>query len=58
MASNIIELSNLELLDYIAERYPNYKFILSKQIDFSTEITPELLNLLIDSDKFMLIGIP
>lgn len=56
--SNLIELSNLELLDHIVEQYPNYKFVLSKQVDFSTEMTPELLNLLIETDKFVLIGIP
>lgn len=56
--SNIIEISNLELMDYIHTQYPNYNFVFSKQADLITEFTPELINTIIGMDKFILIGIP
>lgn len=56
--SNLIEISNLELMDYILEKYPNYKFIFSKQADLVTDFTPEILNQFVEVDKFELIGIP
>lgn len=56
--SNLIEISNLELMDYILEKNPTYKFVFSKNAHYINQFTPELLNIIIDFQKFELIGIP
>lgn len=57
--SGVIEVSNIELMDYITEKYPNrFKFVFSKQADLITPFTPDLINQVIDFDKFQFIGIP
>lgn len=56
--SNVIEISSIPFMEYISENYPNYHFCLSKQADLITEFTPELLNALLDSDKFKKICLP
>lgn len=56
--SNTIEISSIPLMEKIADRYPEYRFTFSKQADLITEFTPELLNEIIASDKFLYVGIP
>ena len=56
--SNLIEISNLDFMEKIIEKYPNYKFVFSKYAHLMTEFTPDLLNDIIGFQKFNLIGIP
>lgn len=56
--SNLIEISNLDFMEFIQNKYPNYKFVLSKQADLILEFTPELLNQIIELNQFDLIGLP
>lgn len=56
--TNLIEISNLHLMDFIEEKHPEYKFVFSKQADLITPFTPELINDIIELNKFSLIGIP
>lgn len=57
--SNEIELSNLELFNYLRENYPVYsRYIFSKNADIISEMTPEVINALIESDNFSLIELP
>lgn len=56
--SNLIEISNLELMDYIVTNYPNYKFVFSKQADLISTFSIDLLNQLTEFKKFDLIGLP
>lgn len=56
--SNLIEISNLDFMEKIAQQYPNYKFVLSKQADLITPFSSELLNSITEADKFFLIGLP
>ena len=56
--SSYVEISNLNLMDYINEKYPYYKFIFSKNAHFAHPFTPDILNGVIDSNKFTLIELP
>jgi len=56
--SNLIELNNLDLYEYISDRYPYYKFIFSKEAGIEYAFTSDFVNTLIDSNKFKYIGIP
>lgn len=56
--STYIELSNLKLMEYIEQKYPNYMFILSANADLLNKHTPEVINTMIESEKFHLISLP
>lgn len=56
--SVVIEVASVPLMDYIQEHYDNYKYVFSKQADLITPFTPDLINQIIDFDKFQFIGIP
>lgn len=56
--SNLLEVSSIPFMEKIKEKYPNYYFTLSKQADLIHEFTPEILNTIIDSGNFKLIGVP
>ena len=55
--SNIIELINLELYEFIHEKYPGYNFIFSKEISSLMDINEDIINMLIDEDIFKLINL-
>jgi hypothetical protein len=56
--SNTIEISNLDLMEYIKSNYKNYKFMFSKQAHLITPFTADLLNSIVDFNNFYQIGIP
>lgn len=56
--TNLIEISNLNLMEYITDTYPDYKFVFSKQADLITPFSTDLINEIISFNKFSLIGIP
>lgn len=55
IGSNYIEISNLDFLEYLKNKYPNYKYILSNNANFLTPFTPEILNKFTELDIFDLI---
>lgn len=56
--NNEIEIANFKLLDYLNEHYYNFKYILSYYATYMTEFTPDLLNNILEFNKFALIQIP
>ena len=56
--STVLEVSSIPLMEYIQEKYPDYRFAFSKQADLITEFTPELLTSLAESNNFIMIGLP
>lgn len=56
--SNEIELSNLELFNYLKNKYPNYKYIFSKEADLINPFTPDIINCINESKNFKLISLP
>ena len=56
--SNFIELSNLNLLDYIQAHYKYYRFVFSDNADLLYPFTPELIDKIISFDKFEKIKLP
>ena len=43
-SSDAIELSNLELYEYLYKKYPNFHYILSNNFDLINPLTPDLIN--------------
>lgn len=56
--SVVLEISSIPLMEKLQEKYPYYRFMFSKQADLITEFTPELLDSIIESDQFTMVGIP
>ena len=56
--SNDIELSNLELYEYLYKKYPNFHYILSNNFDLINPLTPDLINKLNEICDFYFIQIP
>lgn len=56
--SHTISISNLKLMSFLQEKYPNFKFVLSRDAHLITPFTPDLINTLIESEKFSLIELP
>ena len=56
--SAVIEIASIPLMDYISERYTDFKYVFSKQADFITPFTADLVNQIIDFNKFQFIGVP
>lgn len=57
-SSNAIELSNLELYEYLYKKYPNFHYILSNNFDLINPLTPDLINKLNEICDFYFIQIP
>lgn len=57
-SSNAIELSNLELYEYLYNKYPNFHYILSNNFNLINSLTPELINKLNEISDFYFIQIP
>lgn len=56
--SNVIELSNLQLMQYIEEKHPNYNFIFSKEAFLINGLTPEIVNCISSNEKIILVSLP
>ena len=56
--STMLEVSSIPLMEKIHETFPYYNFMFSKQADLITPFTPELLNQIIETNNFSLVGIP
>lgn len=56
--ANTIEITNLELMMYIAEKYPLYKFIFSERADLIKPYTIEDINEVSQLEQFDIIKIP
>ena len=56
--SNIIEISNLKLMEYIKDKHPNYNYIFSKEAFLINELTPEIVNCITKNDKILLVSLP
>ena len=56
--ANIIEISNLELMMEIKNKYPLYDFIFSESADLIAPFDADSINTMIDFDQFRLIKIP
>lgn len=56
-SSNAIELSNLELYEYLYKKYPNFHYILSNNFDLINPLTPDLINKLNEICDFYFIQI-
>lgn len=53
---NCIELSNIELYNFLIKKYPHYNYIFSKEADLLNPLTPEIINVL--SETFYMIQVP
>lgn len=56
--SNTIELIDLNLYEYLHNKYPYYKFVFSREAEYYMPITPDFLNKIIDSGAFKYVSIP
>lgn len=53
-----IEISNLKLLNYIKEKYPNYRYIFSEKADLLNRFDINLINSFLDFQEFDFIKLP
>lgn len=53
-----IEIADFNLMEYIKNHYENYDYICSRNLQLYKDMTPELIDQLIESEQFKLIGIP
>ena len=53
-----IEVSNLDLMNYINDNFENYKFVFSKQADLIKPFSIDIINAIIGFDKFEIISLP
>lgn len=57
--STAIEIANLQLYEYIKEKYPHYtKFILSPTAWEIIDLTPEMVNVILENPDFQLASLP
>lgn len=57
--STVIEVSNLKLYEYIKEHYPTYnKFVLSSNAWSLMDLTPEMVNTILENQDFQLVSLP
>ena len=47
-----IEISNIPFMEYIQKKYSNYNFIFSKEADWIADFSPELINTILNYNKF------
>ena len=57
-ASNSISISNFKLLKFLQERYPNYKYVFSKEANLIEKFTPEIVNTILNNENFLYFQIP
>lgn len=57
-ASNSVELCDFDLYEFIKERYPNYRFVFSKEADLVAPMTIEVIDALHEKNYFKLISLP
>ena len=50
-------ISNLNLLEYIAEKYPKYDFVFSDNADIINDLNGDMINTLLSFEKFIKIKI-
>lgn len=55
---NLIEFSDLGVYNYIKEKYKNYNFVISQNIDFIHPLTQEIINCFTDQENFYLLNLP
>ena len=55
--SNLIEISNLNLYDFLHEKYPDYNFVFSPESDLILEQTSETINILLENKLFKIISL-
>lgn len=56
--STVLEVSSIPFMEQIHKTFPYYRFMFSKNADLITSFTPELLNQIVETDNFTLVGIP
>lgn len=57
--STVIEISNLKLYEFIKEKYPYYnKFVLSPAAWEIIDLTPEMVNVILENPDFILASLP
>lgn len=56
--STVLEISSIPFMEQILEQYPGYQFHFSKYADLISPFTPELLNDIAATEKFVSIGVP
>lgn len=55
--NNIYEISNFNLMNYISNQYLNNKFIISNNLQNTTDLNEDLINILIDDNSIELINL-
>ncbi len=56
--SNTISFSNMELYEFLKEKYPYYEYIFSREADLIFPLAPEVINTILEENKFKLIELP
>lgn len=56
--SNEIAISNISFYDILKEKYPNYKYIFSKEADLIYPFNEDIINLINENNIFKLIELP
>ena len=56
--TNQIEITNLEMFEYIINKYPYYHYIFSSNGDIVQPFTPDILNVILDNEKINFVNIP
>lgn len=56
--SVVLEISSIPLMEKLQEKYPYYRYMFSKQADLITAFTPEMIDSIIETDQFTMVGIP
>lgn len=57
-SGNFIEVGDLKTYNYIINKFPNYEFIFSKNSDYINNLTPEIINTILNQNLFYLLEIP
>lgn len=55
---HLIEIADLKLLEFLENKYPNYRFIFSNRAHFFQEFNENIINSIVDFNKFTLIELP
>lgn len=56
--SNVIEIADLQLMEFIKNKYPEYQYICSKNLFLYQNASVELIDQLTESQQFVLISLP
>lgn len=57
-SSNYIEVSTLDLLYFLQEKYPHYQFVFSKEADLIVPFSPDIVNAINEKQCFRLVSLP